>query len=39
MRHSIAVKFIALCLAALSLLALLGSAAGIVGRTLTSRPT
>ena len=31
MRHSIAVKFIALCLAALSLLALLGSAAGIVG--------
>ena len=31
MRHSIAVKFIALCLAALSLLALLGSAAGIIG--------
>ena len=31
MRHSIAVKFIALCLAALSLLAVLGSAAGIFG--------
>ena len=31
MRHSVAVKFLALCLAALSLLALLGSAAGIVG--------
>ena len=35
MRHSIAVKFIALCLAALSLLALLGSAAGIVGLAAT----
>ena len=31
MRHSIAVKFIALCLAALSLLAVIFSAAGIVG--------
>ena len=31
MRHSIPLKFIALCLAALSLLAVLGSAAGIVG--------
>ena len=31
MRNSVAVKFIALCLAALSLLAALGSAAGIVG--------
>ena len=31
MRHSIAVKFIALCLAALSLLAVLGSAGGILG--------
>ena len=31
MRHAIAVKFIALCLAALSLLAVIGSAAGIVG--------
>ena len=31
MRHSIAVKFIALCLAALSLLVAVGSAAGIVG--------
>ena len=31
MRHSIAVKFIALCLAALSLLAVLGSAGGIIG--------
>ncbi len=31
MRHSIAVKFIALCLAALSLLAVVFSAAGIVG--------
>ena len=35
MRHSIAVKFIALCLAALSLLALLGSAAGIIGLAAT----
>ena len=35
MRHSIAVKFIALCLAALSLLALLGSATGIVGLAAT----
>ena len=31
MRHSIAVKFIALCLAALSLLVCVGSAAGIIG--------
>ena len=31
MRHSIAVKFIALCLAALSLLAVLGSAGGVIG--------
>ena len=31
MRHSIAVKFIALCLAALSLLTVVGSAAGIIG--------
>ena len=30
MRHSIAVKFIALCLAALSLLVCIGSAAGII---------
>ena len=30
MRHSIAVKFVALCLAAISLLAVLGSAAGII---------
>ena len=35
MRHSIAVKFIALCLAALSLLALLGSTAGIIGLAAT----
>ena len=35
MRHSIAVKFIALCLAALSLLALIGSAVGIVGLAAT----
>ena len=35
MRHSIALKFIALCLAALSLLALLGSAAGIIGLAAT----
>ena len=33
MRHSVAVKFIALCLAALSLLAVVFSAAGIVGLT------
>ena len=31
MRHSIAIKFIALCLAALSLLVCVGSAAGIIG--------
>ena len=35
MRHSIAVKFIALCLAALSLLAVVGSAAGIIGLAAT----
>ena len=35
MRHSIAVKFVALCLAALSLLVFLGSAAGIVGLVAT----
>ena len=35
MRHSIAVKFIALCLAALCLLALLGSTAGIIGLAAT----
>ena len=35
MRHSIAVKFIALCLAALSLLVCVGSAAGIIGLAAT----